>query len=115
MASRQEVEFLLSHVGRYLSKRPSADDVRSVFAGLRPLIGGASVTASHLAFTSGQNGIFYAFDDRTGKTLWTANVGLATGSAPVIYAVKGTEYVAIVLGGSAVTGAPDASIGATKL
>ncbi len=81
-----------------------------------PLIGGASVTASHLAFTSGQNGIFYAFDDRTGKTIWTANVGLATGSAPVIYAVKGVEYVAIVLGGSAVTGAQHlGKLGATVL
>lgn len=81
-----------------------------------PLIGGASVTASHLAFTSGQNGIFYAFDDRTGKTAWTSNVGLATGSAPVIYSVKGTEYVAIVLGGSAVTGAQHlGKLGATVL
>ena len=70
-----------------------------------PMLGGASVTASHLVLSSGQNGIFYAFDDRTGKVVWTANVGLATGSAPVMYEVKGTEYIAIVLGGSAVTGA----------
>ncbi|MDB5058238.1 MAG: hypothetical protein JWO59_1710 [Chloroflexi bacterium] len=70
-----------------------------------PLVGGVSVTASHILFTSGQNGIFYAVDDRTGKIVWKANVGLATGSAPVIYSVNGTEYVAIALGGSAVTGA----------
>ncbi len=70
-----------------------------------PMVGGAAVTAGHIVFTAGQNGIFYAFDDRTGKTLWTTNVGLATGSAPIVYSIKGTEYVAIVLGGSAVTGA----------
>jgi PQQ-dependent dehydrogenase (methanol/ethanol family) len=81
-----------------------------------PMIGGASVTASHMLFTSGQNGTFYAIDDRTGKTLWTANVGLATGSAPIMYSVKGTEYVAIVLGGSAVTGAQRlGKLGATVL
>lgn len=34
----QELEFLLAHSGRYLTKAPQADDVLSVFAGLRPLI-----------------------------------------------------------------------------
>ncbi|HEU4321709.1 MAG TPA: glycerol-3-phosphate dehydrogenase/oxidase [Roseiflexaceae bacterium] len=34
----EEVEFLLSHAARYLSKDPSADDVLSIFAGLRPLV-----------------------------------------------------------------------------
>jgi len=66
------------------------------------VIGGQSVP---LVGVINKNGIFYAFDDRTGKVVWTANVGLATGSAPVMYEVKGTEYIAIVLGGSAVTGA----------
>lgn len=34
----EELEFLLEHSDRYLSRAPSADDVRSQFAGLRPLI-----------------------------------------------------------------------------
>lgn len=34
----EEVEFLLSHLGRYLAKRPDRSDARSVFAGLRPLL-----------------------------------------------------------------------------
>ena len=44
----EEVEFLLSHAARYLSKDPSADDVLSVFAGLRPLVkaSGAASTAA---------------------------------------------------------------------
>ncbi|MGE5610759.1 MAG: glycerol-3-phosphate dehydrogenase/oxidase [Bacillota bacterium] len=33
-----EVEFLLSHAARYLSKDPSRADVLSIFAGLRPLV-----------------------------------------------------------------------------
>lgn len=34
----EELEFLLEHAARYLSKAPSEADVRSQFAGLRPLI-----------------------------------------------------------------------------
>ncbi|MFO7892269.1 MAG: glycerol-3-phosphate dehydrogenase/oxidase [Longimicrobiales bacterium] len=34
-----EVAFLIEHAGRYLSKDPSHDDVLSVFAGIRPLVG----------------------------------------------------------------------------
>ena len=44
----EEIEFLLTHAARYLSKDPRREDVLSVFAGLRPLrkLGGASDTAS---------------------------------------------------------------------
>lgn len=34
----EEIEFLLETVGRYLTQRPRREDVRSVFAGLRPLV-----------------------------------------------------------------------------
>jgi glycerol-3-phosphate dehydrogenase len=37
---REEIEFLLEHAGRYLTRRPERKDVLSAFAGLRPLIGG---------------------------------------------------------------------------
>jgi len=35
---QQEIEFILKHIGRYLSKDPQLSDVRSMFAGLRPLV-----------------------------------------------------------------------------
>jgi glycerol-3-phosphate dehydrogenase len=35
----EEIEFLLTHASRYLTKDPSEKDARSVFAGLRPLVG----------------------------------------------------------------------------
>ena len=35
---RQEIEFLLTHAGRYLRRGPSPSDVLSVYAGLRPLL-----------------------------------------------------------------------------
>jgi glycerol-3-phosphate dehydrogenase len=35
----EEVEFLLTHAARYLTKDPDREDVLSCFAGLRPLVG----------------------------------------------------------------------------
>jgi len=40
----QEIDFLLNHAARYLAKDPEADDVLSVFAGLRPLVSGTKTT-----------------------------------------------------------------------
>jgi glycerol-3-phosphate dehydrogenase len=40
-AHPDELAFLLEHAGRYLTRDPEPADVLSVFAGLRPLVGGA--------------------------------------------------------------------------
>jgi glycerol-3-phosphate dehydrogenase len=37
-ALKHELDFLLSHAAKYLSKDPTASDVKSVFTGLRPLV-----------------------------------------------------------------------------
>ena len=44
----EEIEFLLTHAGRYLTRHPGRSDILSVFAGLRPLMqsGGHVNTAS---------------------------------------------------------------------
>jgi glycerol-3-phosphate dehydrogenase len=57
-AQPQEVEFILRNAGRYLAKDPTHADVRSVFAGLRPLIrsDGAetkSISREHAVLVSG--------------------------------------------------------------
>jgi glucose dehydrogenase len=70
-----------------------------------PMVGGAAATAGNLVFTGDQHGNFYALNAATGKTLWKANVGLAFGSAPIVYTVGSTEYVAAAVGGSATTAA----------
>lgn len=44
-----EVEFILSHIGRYLSRDPSLNDIRSMFAGLRPLIKGKNKKTAALS------------------------------------------------------------------
>jgi len=38
IAMKGEIEFVMQHIHRYLKKDPSYDDIRSVFAGLRPLV-----------------------------------------------------------------------------
>lgn len=45
-ATRAEAEALLELAGRALERRPAASEVRSVFAGLRPLLAGDGRTAS---------------------------------------------------------------------
>jgi glycerol-3-phosphate dehydrogenase len=38
LAREDEIQFLLQHASRYLTKDPSIDDVRSIYSGLRPLV-----------------------------------------------------------------------------
>ncbi|ULQ51115.1 glycerol-3-phosphate dehydrogenase/oxidase [Flavihumibacter fluvii] len=42
-----EIKFILEHIGQYLAKNPTMEDIKSVFSGLRPLVrGNASSTAA---------------------------------------------------------------------
>jgi alcohol dehydrogenase (cytochrome c) len=68
-----------------------------------PMDGGATASAGGLVFTGDQKGILYAFDAKTGDTLFEGNLGLAFGTAPVIYSIKGQEYVLATIGGAALT------------
>lgn len=38
IAAESEIDFLLEHAGKYLTKQPKRKDILSVFAGLRPLV-----------------------------------------------------------------------------
>jgi glycerol-3-phosphate dehydrogenase len=44
--TREDIDYLLEHAARYLDTAPAQHDVRSTFAGLRPLLSGAGSTAS---------------------------------------------------------------------
>lgn len=46
---KEEVDFILKHIGRYLSKDPQRSDIRSMFAGLRPLVKGNSKKTAALS------------------------------------------------------------------
>jgi len=45
-ATRAEVDFILETAARYLTRAPTRADVRSVFVGLRPLIGASGTTST---------------------------------------------------------------------
>jgi glycerol-3-phosphate dehydrogenase len=45
VAMGQEVEFILATAAQYLTKAPTRDDVLSVFAGIRPLVGSTNATS----------------------------------------------------------------------
>ena len=49
VAMKDEIDFLLKHIGRYLTKDPQLTDVKSIFAGLRPLVKGNSKTTAALS------------------------------------------------------------------
>jgi len=71
------------------------------FATPQPERGGPTTTASGLGFVGGGDGNLRAFDVKTGKVLWTFQTGFQIAAGPSIYAVNGTQYVAIAIGGTA--------------
>ncbi len=64
---------------------------------------GATSTAGGLVFTTTVNGMIYALDDKTLEPLWTFDTGTLSSAPPMVYAVDGKEYVALLIGGNALT------------
>jgi glycerol-3-phosphate dehydrogenase len=49
VALQEEIDFVMEHITRYLTKDPSYDDIRSIFAGLRPLVKGNTKNTAALS------------------------------------------------------------------
>lgn len=49
VAMEQELDFIIHHIGRYLTKEAHLQDVRSIFAGLRPLVKGDNKKTAELS------------------------------------------------------------------
>ena len=49
MALDEEIKFIMTHIVRYLSKDPTYADIKSVFAGLRPLVKGNTKNTATLS------------------------------------------------------------------
>src|SRR5437867_1433099 len=65
----------------------------------QPLIGGVLATAGDLVFNGEGNGLFRAFDAKTGKMLWEYQCGAGVNAPAVSYMVRGKQYVAVAAGG----------------
>ena len=70
--------------------------------------GGTLTTSGNLAFYGTAKGMLNAYNATNGEKLWEFNVGLGIISAPMTYAVNGTQYVSLLVGygGSAGSGIP---------
>jgi alcohol dehydrogenase (cytochrome c) len=66
-----------------------------------PFNGGTLSTAGNLVFWGDLHGDFKALDAKSGKVLWSKNLGTGIGAGPVTYSVNGKQYVAIVVGRTA--------------
>ncbi|MCA6124245.1 PQQ-dependent dehydrogenase, methanol/ethanol family [Bradyrhizobium sp. WSM 1704] len=66
-----------------------------------PFNGGTLTTGGNLVFSGNLHGDFRAIDARSGKVLWSKNLGSGIGAGPVTYSVDGKQYVAIVVGRTA--------------
>ena len=77
----------------------------------RPGLGGAIITASGLIFIGATDDArFRAFDEASGKEIWTVKLPAAAESTPITYAdARGNQYVAVVATGGGLIGAPLAS------
>ncbi len=66
----------------------------------QPLIGGVLATAGDLVFNGEGNGLFRAFDAKTGKKLWEYQCGAGVNAPAVSYTVGGKQYIAVAAGGN---------------
>ena len=66
----------------------------------QPLMGGVLATAGNLVLTGEGNGMFNAFDAKSGKKLWSFNCGAGVNAPPVSYTVNGKQYIAVGAGGN---------------
>ena len=77
-------------------------------------------TGSGLLFVGDVNGRFRALDQKTGKVLWTVNLGSQVTGYPITYAVNGRQYIAVSTGSSWATNGilgltPELSAGNTNM
>ncbi|MBU6268574.1 MAG: PQQ-dependent dehydrogenase, methanol/ethanol family [Sphingomonadales bacterium] len=77
------------------------------------LNGGTLATGGNLVFQGSADGWFSAYDANTGKRLWRFPAGLGIIAPPIAYAVRGRQYVSVLVGygGSASVGSDVMDVG----
>jgi quinoprotein glucose dehydrogenase len=78
---------------------PTGDDPRTIAAGGPANTGGVGarngliITKSGLVFLAGNDGKARAFDEDTGKVLWTGKIAGQSLGIPSMYQVNGRQYI----------------------
>jgi quinohemoprotein ethanol dehydrogenase len=60
--------------------------------------GGTIATHGGLVFQPTASGEFIAYHARSGKTLWSFDMGVGSQAAPITFSVKGRQYVSVLAG-----------------
>lgn len=76
-------------------------DIRWQVRTEQPMIGGVLATAGGLLFTGEGNGLFKAYDSKTGSELWRFQAGAGVNAPPSSYTVDGQQYIVVAAGGNA--------------
>ncbi len=66
----------------------------------QPMIGGILATAGGLVFTGEGNGLFKAYDAKTGSILWNFRAGAGVNAPPSSYTIDGKQYIVVGAGGN---------------
>jgi quinoprotein glucose dehydrogenase len=88
--------------GEILWQVPTGDHPPTLAAGGPPNTGGLALrtgiipTKSGLVFLAGGDGKLRAYDEMTGKVLWTGSFAGTSRGVPVMYESKGRQYLVIV-------------------
>lgn len=56
---------------------------------------GMIVTSTGLVFSTGRDGVLYAFDAESGEVLWSATLPMGTEGLPAAYQVKGKTHIVV--------------------
>ncbi|MBV9758295.1 MAG: PQQ-binding-like beta-propeller repeat protein [Alphaproteobacteria bacterium] len=65
-----------------------------------PMIGGVLATAGGLVFAGEGNGLFKAYDARTGAVLWQYRADAGVNAPPASYMIGERQYIAVAAGGN---------------
>jgi len=66
-----------------------------------PMIGGALATAGGVVFAGEANGMFRAYDENSGRILWSFSAGAGVNAPPSSYVVDNKQYIVVGAGGNA--------------
>jgi len=66
----------------------------------QPMIGGIMATAGGLVFAGEGNGMFRAYDAKSGSKLWQFQAGAGVNAPPSSYSIDGDQYIVVAAGGN---------------
>ena len=59
---------------------------------------GTLTTAGNLVFQGESNGMFNAYNAKTGEKLWSFDCGLGISAPPITYTINGPQYISLLVG-----------------